>query len=30
MNSGLNLLTVRDGVIEGGSDPRREGAALGE
>ena len=21
---------VRDGVIEGGSDPRREGAALGE
>jgi gamma-glutamyltranspeptidase/glutathione hydrolase len=30
MNSGLNLLAVRDGVIEGGSDPRREGAALGE
>jgi gamma-glutamyltranspeptidase/glutathione hydrolase len=30
MNSGLNLLTVRDGVIEGASDPRREGAALGE
>jgi gamma-glutamyltranspeptidase/glutathione hydrolase len=30
MNSGLNLLTVRDGIIEGGSDPRREGAALGE
>ncbi len=30
MNSGLNLLAVRDGVIEGGSDPRREGAALGD
>ena len=30
MNSGLNLLTMRDGLIEGGSDPRREGAALGE
>ncbi len=30
MNSGLNILTRRDGVIEGGSDPRREGAALGD
>lgn len=30
MNSGLNVLTVRNGVIEGGSDPRREGAALGD
>jgi gamma-glutamyltranspeptidase/glutathione hydrolase len=30
MNSGLNILTVRDGAIEGGSDPRREGAALGD
>ena len=30
MNSGLNILAVRDGIIEGGSDPRREGAALGD
>jgi gamma-glutamyltranspeptidase/glutathione hydrolase len=30
MNSGLNILQVRDGRIEGGSDPRREGAALGD
>jgi gamma-glutamyltranspeptidase / glutathione hydrolase len=30
MNSGLNLLTVHDGVITGASDPRREGAALGD
>lgn len=30
MNSGLNLLAVRDGMIEGASDPRREGAALGD
>jgi gamma-glutamyltranspeptidase/glutathione hydrolase len=30
MNSGLNILAVRDGSIEGASDPRREGAALGD
>jgi len=30
MNSGLNILAVRDGAIEGSSDPRREGAALGD
>ncbi len=30
MTSGLNILAVRDGRIEGGSDPRREGAALGD
>jgi gamma-glutamyltranspeptidase/glutathione hydrolase len=30
MNSGTNILTIRDGSIEGASDPRREGAALGD
>lgn len=30
MNSGINILVVRDGGIEGASDPRREGAALGD
>ena len=30
MNSGLNILQVREGFIEGASDPRRLGAALGE
>lgn len=30
MNSGTNILAVRGGMIEGASDPRREGAALGD
>jgi gamma-glutamyltranspeptidase / glutathione hydrolase len=30
MNSGTNVITIRDGRIEGGTDPRREGAALGD
>lgn len=30
MNSGTNVIAVRDGRIEGGTDPRREGAALGD
>jgi gamma-glutamyltranspeptidase/glutathione hydrolase len=30
MNSGLNIVTRRNGGFEGGSDPRREGAALGD
>ncbi|TCT13227.1 gamma-glutamyltransferase 1 [Tepidamorphus gemmatus] len=30
MTSGLNIIVVRDGGIEAGSDPRREGMALGD
>jgi gamma-glutamyltranspeptidase/glutathione hydrolase len=30
MNSGLHILVVRNGQLEGGADPRREGAALGD
>jgi gamma-glutamyltranspeptidase/glutathione hydrolase len=30
MNSGLHILVVRSGQLEGGADPRREGAALGD
>jgi gamma-glutamyltranspeptidase/glutathione hydrolase len=30
MNSGLHVVTKRDGVLEGGADPRREGVALGD
>jgi gamma-glutamyltranspeptidase/glutathione hydrolase len=30
MNSGLHILVVRGGQLEGGADPRREGAALGD
>ena len=30
MNSGAHILTRRDGMIEGGADPRREGVALGD
>ncbi|MFM7084724.1 MAG: gamma-glutamyltransferase [Hyphomicrobium sp.] len=30
MNSGLNILQLRENFIEGASDPRREGSALGE
>jgi gamma-glutamyltranspeptidase / glutathione hydrolase len=30
MNSGINVIVRRDGGLEGGSDPRREGAALGD
>lgn len=30
MNSGTNIVARRNGHLEGGSDPRREGAALGD
>lgn len=30
MNSGLHVVVKRNGMLEGGADPRREGAALGD
>jgi gamma-glutamyltranspeptidase/glutathione hydrolase len=30
MNSGLHVVAKRNGILEGGADPRREGAALGD
>lgn len=30
MTSGLNIITISGGRLEGGSDPRREGVALGD
>ncbi len=30
MNSGLHIIVVREGRLEGGADPRREGVALGD
>ena len=30
MTSGLHLIDVRNGRLEGGADPRREGVALGD
>jgi gamma-glutamyltranspeptidase/glutathione hydrolase len=30
MNSGLHAIVRRNGVLEGGADPRREGIALGD
>ncbi len=30
MTSGLHIIVVRDGILEGGADPRREGVALGD
>lgn len=30
MNSGIQIIVSRDGRLEGGADPRREGAALGD
>ena len=30
MTSGTHIIIIRDGVIEGGADPRREGRALGD
>ena len=30
LNSGTQIVTLRDGMLQGGSDPRREGVALGD
>lgn len=30
MTSGIHTIAVRDGILEGGADPRREGVALGD
>jgi len=30
MTSGIHAIAVRDGHLEGGADPRREGVALGD
>lgn len=30
MTSGLHIIVIRDGVLEGGADPRREGRALAD
>ncbi|MEJ8573894.1 gamma-glutamyltransferase [Microbaculum marinum] len=30
MTSGINMITIRDGKLQGGSDPRREGVAMGD
>ena len=30
MTSGIHAIIVRDGKLEGGADPRREGVALGD
>jgi len=30
MTSGLHMIVISDGVLRGGADPRREGAAVGE
>jgi gamma-glutamyltranspeptidase/glutathione hydrolase len=30
LNSGLHAIVIRDGVLAGGADPRREGIALGD
>jgi gamma-glutamyltranspeptidase/glutathione hydrolase len=30
MNSGVHIIVNRDGKLQGGADPRREGAALGD
>ncbi len=30
LTSGLHIITVRDGRLQGGADPRREGVALGD
>jgi gamma-glutamyltranspeptidase/glutathione hydrolase len=30
MTSGLHIVTRRNGILEGGADPRREGVAVGD